>query len=215
MKLNKHAWIIFAVALAVVLVLAFVIPFKMNAVFWIALLCTAAMFGVGVWAYIRAFRKDDKLESKLLGWPIFKVAYTAVIVQIVVGFILMSLAAILPTAVAVLAEVIVFALTAFSLTAKDAVREAVTNSEAKVTDQTAGWKAIRARANALAAQSDNPDFRTLAEAIRYADPMPTAMDGEIALMLETLADSADAENIRKALNLVQERNSLAKASKNR
>lgn len=213
MKLTKHAWVLWSVALAVVLVLALVIPFARTAVYWMALGCTAAMFGVCALAFVRAFRKDNKLESKLLGWPIFKVGYTALIVQIIVGFALMSLAALCPVWAAALAEVAVFASTVVCLTVKDAAREAVTAAEVKVTDNTSAWKAIRARASQVAAETGHPDIRKLAEDIRYADPTPTAMDGEIAQMLETLSSYADAANIAKAKALMEQRRTLAKAGK--
>ena len=213
MKLTKHAWVLWSVALAVVLVLALVIPFARTAVYWVALGCTAAMFGVCALAFVRAFRKDNKLESKLLGWPIFKVGYTALIVQIIVGFALMGLAALCPVWAAALAEVAVFASTAVCLTVKDAAREAVTAAEVKLTDNTAAWKAIRARAGQVAAETGHPDIRKLAEDIRYADPTPTAMDGEIAQMLETLSSYADAANIAKAKALMEQRKTLAKAGK--
>ena len=213
MKLTKHAWILWGVALAVVLVLALVIPFVKTAVYWIGLLCTAAMFGVCAFAFIRAFRKDGTMESKLLGWPIFKVGYVALIVQIVVGFALMGLAALCPVWAAAIAEVAAFAVTAFCMTVKDAAREAVTTAEVKVADNTAEWKAIRARANAIAAETGHPDIKKLAEEIRYADPTPTSMDGEIAQMLETLSSYADAENIKKAAAMLEQRKALAKESK--
>ena len=213
MKLTKHAWILWGIALAVVLVLALVIPFVKTAVYWIGLLCTVAMFGVCALAFVRAFRKDNTVESKLLGWPIFKVGYVALIVQIIVGFALMGLAALCPVWAAAIAEVAVLAVTAFCMTMKDAVREAVTTAEAKVTDNTAAWKAIRARANAIAAETGHPDIRKLAEEIRYADPTPTSMDGEIAQMLETLSSYADAENIAKSRKLIEQRRTFIKATK--
>lgn len=213
MKLTKHAWVLWSVALAVVLVLALVIPFARTAVYWMALGCTAAMFGVCALAFVRAFRKDNKLESKLLGWPIFKVGYTALIVQAIVGFALMSLAALCPVWAAALAEVAVFASTVVCLTVKDAAREAVAAAEVKLTDNTAAWKAIRTRASQVAAETGHPDIRKLAEDIRYADPTPTAMDGEIAQMLETLSSYADAANIAKAKALMEQRRTLAKAGK--
>lgn len=213
MKLTKHAWVLWSVALAAVLVLALVIPFARTAVYWIALGCTAAMFGVCALAFARAFRKDDQLESKLLGWPIFKVGYTALIAQVIVGFALMALAALCPVLAAALAEVAVFAATVVCLTVKDAAREAVTAAVVKVTDNTAAWKAIRARANQVAAETGHPDIKKLAEDIRYADPTPTAMDEDIAQMLETLSSYADAANIAKAKAMMEQRKSLAKAGK--
>ena len=213
MKLTKHAWILWGVALAVVLVLALVIPFVKTAVYWIGLLCTAAMFGVCAFAFIRAFRKDGTMESKLLGWPIFKVGGVALAVQLAVGFALMSLAAFCPVWAAVLAESAVFAVTAVCLTVRDAAREAVTQLEASIPDATGPWKAIRARAAGIAAATGNPDLRKLAEDIRYADPTPPPIDGDIAQMLEILSSYADAENIRKAFALMEQRKALAKGRK--
>ena len=213
MKLTKHAWILWGIALAAVLALALCLPFVRNMVYAIALLGMLGMFALCAWTFVRAFRRDSRLESKLLGWPIFKVGYVALIVQIVVGFALMGLAALCPVWAAAIAEVAAFAVTAFCMTVKDAAREAVTTAEVKVTDNTAAWKAIRARANAIAAETGHPDIKKLAEEIRYADPTPTSMDGEIAQMLETLSSYADAANIKKAAAMLEQRKALAKESK--
>lgn len=213
MKLTKHAWILWGITLVVVLVLAIVIPFVKTAVYWIGLLCTVAMFGVCVLAFARAFREDSTVESKLLGWPVFKVGYVALAAQIVVGFVLMGVAALCPVWAAAIAEVAVFAVTGFCMTVKDAAREAVNMAEGKVTDNTAAWKAIRARANAIAEETGHPAIKKLAEELRYADPTPSSLDGEIAQMLETLSNHADDSNIGKTMQLVNRRNLLAKGEK--
>ena len=209
MKLNKHAWAIWGIALAVVIVLMAVIPFARTATWWVGSACTVAMFGLCAYAFHMAFSKDGKLESKLLGWPVFKVCYTVLIAQIVVGGIIMGIAAFCPVWAAIIAELIVFAVTGVCLTVKDAAREVVTQSEAKVEDKTAAWKVIRTRANAVAAESGHPDLKKLAEMIRYADPTPTSMDGDIAQMLETLSSYADASNIKKAFAMMEQRKALA------
>ena len=172
MKLNKHAWIIWAIALFSVIALMIIIPFARTDSWWIAALCTIAMFGVWAYAFLRAFDKDDKLESKILGWPIFKVGYTALIVQIIVGAAVMALATLCPVWAAVVAELIVFAATGISLTIKDAARETIAQSEAKVPDTTAAWKAIRAMAVSMPEK--------VREALRYADPIPTELDTQIS-----------------------------------
>ena len=213
MKLNKHAWTIWAIALVVIIALMAIIPFARTAAWWVGAVCMVLMFALSAYAFTMAFRKDGKLESKLLGWPIFKVGYTALIVQIIVGGIIMGIAAFCPVWAAIIAELIVFAVTGIALTVKDAARVVVTQSEAKVTDNTAAWKAIRARANAIAAENGHPDIKKLAEEIRYADPTPTSMDGEIAQMLETLSSYADAANISRAFNMLKQRKSAAKTEK--
>ncbi len=199
MKLTKHAWIIWGISLAVVLVLIAMIPFVRTISWWIGAACTVAMFILCACTFRMAFRKGDGLESKLLGWPIFKVGCVALIIQLVLGAIIMGTAAFLPTWMAAIAEVLVFAATGICLTVKDASRTVVTTSETMVADQTAPWKAIRAKANALAA-SGNADMKKLAEDIRYADPMPTEIDAQIAALLDGEVNPETIEQIKRLLN---------------
>lgn len=215
MKLNKHAWAVWGITLLVVIVLMTLIPFVRTASWWIAAGCTVLMFGLCAYNFVLAFRKDNTLESKVLGWPIFKVGYVALIAQIVVGAILMGIASFCPVWVAVIVELILFAGTGFCLIAKDAAREVVRNSEASIADRTSAWRAIRNQANALAEETGNTELRKLADEIRYADPTPTSLDSEIAQILEDLASSADADNIKRAYTLLSKRKTVAKAEKNK
>lgn len=213
MKLTKHAWILWGIALATVLTLSFVLPFAKTAEYLMALLCTLAMFTLCAFAFVRAFRQKNTLESKLLGWPIFQVAVVALAVQVVVGFALMAVGPLTPVWAALLVEAAVFAVTGFSLTVKDAAREAVTQAETKMEDRTQGWKAIRARASALAAGSDNAQLRRLAEEIRYADPMPTSVDGEIMEALSALEADPGAAHCSRLADLLAKRRAIAKQQK--
>jgi hypothetical protein len=213
MKLNKHAWALWAIALAVTLALMIAISFARTASWWVSAVCTVVMFALCAYTFYLAFHKDNTLESKLLGWPIFKVGYTALIVQLIVGTMIMSLAAFCPVWVAIIAEVIVFGMTAGALTVRDAARAVVTQSEQAAEDKTVPWKAIRERVIDIANATGHPELKKLAEEIRYADPMPTSMDSEIVDMLATLSSYADAENIKKAYQLVEKRKLLAKEEK--
>ncbi len=213
MKLTKHAWIVWSVALVLVIALMILIPFDRTAAWWIGAGCTAAMFGLCAAAFFRAFRRERTLESKLLGWPIFRVGYIFVIVQLIVGAVIMGIASFCPVWAAIAAELAVFAAAAICLTVKDAAREAVRRSEAAPEDKTGPWKAIRTRAAAIAAATNHPEIKKLAEEIRYADPTPTPMDSRIADMLETLSSYADAANIQKAFRMLEERKALAKSGK--
>ena len=213
MKLNKHAWIIWGITLIAVIALMILIPFTRTAAWWIAAGCTVLMFGLCAFTFAWAFGRGGNLESKVLGWPIFKVGYTALIVQLIICAILMGIASFCPIMAAAIAELIVFAITGICLMVKDAARKTVMHSEASVTDNTAAWKAIRSRAASIAAATGHPAIRKLAEEIRFADPAPTSMDMQIAEMLETLSSYADADNIRKAEHLMEQRKALAKAEK--
>ena len=112
----------------------------------------------------------------------------------------------------VLAEVLIFAVTGICLTVKDAARMVVSQSEAHMADSTAAWKVIRQKANALSASGD-ADMKRLAEEIRFADPMPTSLDGEIAAQVDALAAVANPESVKKILTLLERRKAFAKANK--
>ena len=211
MKLSKHAWTIWGILLVVALVLMVLIPFSRTASWWIAAGCTVLMFLLAARTFYAAFRKDG-LESKILGWPIFKVGAVALAVQVVFGFALMGLAALCPVWVAVLAEVLIFAVTGICLTVKDAARVVVSQSEAHMADSTAAWKVIRQKANALAASGD-ADMKRLAEEIRFADPMPTSIDGEIAAQVDALAAGENPEGVKKIFTLLERRKAFVKANK--
>lgn len=213
MKLTKHAWIIWDIVLVTVVVLAFVIPFTRAAVYWLGLAATVGMFMVCAATFVRAFHTEETLESKLLGWPIFKVGYIALAMQMLVGFTLMGLAALCPVWVAVIVELAVFALTGISLTVRDAARTVVTQSEAHVTDNTQAWKVLRAKASALAVSTGNEELKKLADEMRYADPTPTSMDGDINQMMDTLSDYATVENINKVMKMLEKRKLLGKEEK--
>ncbi len=152
------------------------------------------------------------MESKILGWPIFKVGAVALVVQAVLGFALMGLAALCPAWVTVLAEVLIFAVTGSCLTVKDAARVGVAQSEAHMADSTAAWKVIRQKANALSASGD-ADMKRLAEEIRFADPMPTSLDGEIAAQVDALAAGANGKNVQNLLKQLEQRKLLSKHEK--
>ena len=112
----------------------------------------------------------------------------------------------------VLAEVLIFAVTGICLTMKDAAHVVVSQSEAHMADSTAAWKVIRQKANALSASGD-ADMKRLAEEIRFADPMPTSLDGEIAAQVDALAAVANPESVKKILTLLERRKAFAKANK--
>ena len=89
----------------------------------------------------------------------------------------------------------------------------VSQSEARMADSTAGWKVIGQGANALAASGD-ADMKRLAEEIRFAAPMPTSIDGEIAAQVDALAAGANGKNVQNLiLTLLERRKAFAKANK--
>ena len=217
-KLTVHALVLWALALAVAAVLAAIIPFERNAVYWIAVGCTALAFLLVLAAFFRAFRRDGKLESKVLGWPIFRTAVMVLAVQVVVGFALMGLAKYCPVWVAVLVEVLVLAGCFAVLTVRDAAREAVRATEQSAPDRTQAIKDFRRRAAALASAHPTAAVKELADQLRYADPVSRAatpaLEARLDDLLEQAETDADPETLdklaRQAVQLLRQRSAVAK-----
>ncbi|MBQ6951974.1 MAG: hypothetical protein IJN44_10855 [Clostridia bacterium] len=224
-KLNVHALALGALALIVYTALAFLLPFMQNAVFFVAFACTLLMFAVTGAAFWRSFRKDETLESKVLGWPIFKAAVLGLMVQAAVSFVLMALAGLCPVWVAVLVEVAVLAVCAGLLIVRDAGREVVAASEQALPDTTKAMKALRQQAKAVAAVQQDAQVQKavekLAEALQFSDPvsspateeMETALAGLLAQI--KLADHKEEalKLAEQAANLLRQRNDAARMGK--
>ncbi len=224
-KLNTHTLALGAAALIVYLAITFLVPFAKTTVFWIAFLCTLGMFALAGAAFVRSFRRDESLESKVLGWPIFKVALLALAVQLVLDIALKIIGAACPVWAAVLVEILVFALFFILMVVRDASREAVTASEKELPDNTRAMKALRLEARQLAASLQDEAARRamerLAEEMQFADPVsgPATEEMEKALsgLLSQirLADTPEGalELVDQAQKMLQRRNLTAKLGK--
>lgn len=96
MKLTKHAWSLWGCSLAAVLAAALLIPFRKTGGYWLALGCLPLMFALCALVFVRAFSEKDTLESKLLGWPLFKVAFFAVAGEACLALLLMAFSTLCP-----------------------------------------------------------------------------------------------------------------------
>ena len=144
---------------------------------------------VAVTFYICLHRRMT-LQSKLLGWPIFKVAYYALGIQIAISLVSMSVAELCPRIVIVIVEIIVFALTAACLVIRDTMQHILVSSENEVKNDTTAWKNIRKKVYALATTCSNPELKKLAEDIRFTDPTMKDGDEEIERAIDTLCESS-------------------------
>lgn len=208
MKLGKHAWGIWGIALVVALAFAFLIPFTHNAVYFIALISMLLAFVLCAWSFWRSFALKDELFSKYMGWPIFKVGLAALVAQLVLGFGLMALSFLCPVYIALLLEIVLFAAAGVGLITREAARQVVEQSEQPLTDRTAAWKDVRRKAAVLEAPQ-SAEWKKLLEDIRYADPT----DDEESLpytrrILELLDGPVDADTlpaIQKQMQLRKQR----------
>lgn len=212
MKNNNRMILALVLVLAIFHVPAFVIPFAHTAVFWIAYAATLAMFGLTFCAAFRAFRDGKKLESMILGWPVFKTAFVTLIVQMIVFFVFAALARLCPTWVAIAAEALILLAAVLFLLVRNTAEEVVKVAEQNIPERTAAIKALRAQANVLA--NDNPAMKPVAEALRFADPVSNESTAEIDAQIgEKLSSEIGENTVKEILALINRRKEICKAGK--
>lgn len=223
MKLSKgkfQAILILAIVLAAYLLLAFVIPFTKTAVFWLALVFTLAAFGLQLYVLKLSFEKGLDARSKFYGFPIARVASVYLIIQIVLSFLFMALAAVV--------FVLLLAAAAVGVVAADAMRDEVERQDRQLKTDVAAMRALQSRAAALTSRCEDAalkaDAQKLSDAFRYSDPVTNAATKDIEHELSACMDELeravldnDTESarvlIKRAAAQLAERNRLCKLNK--
>lgn len=101
-----------AVAMIAYHLIAFLAPFMKSATFWVSYLFTLMAFVMASGAmYIAFFRKPDA-RSRFYGFPIVKVGMIHCSGQLIVGLVVMSLAAWVPVWMAAIIYIVAFAVAA-------------------------------------------------------------------------------------------------------
>lgn len=208
--MNKVALMI-AILCVVYVALAMLIPFAHNIVFGVAFCTTLILFVLAAVGCKAAIAKGEGWQSRLLGWPIFKAAAMMLIAQTALSFVLMAVSRVVPIWAAAVIEGLMMAATLFVMLGKSAARDVVLQTERAVSDKTRAWKAICAKANALAA--GNPKLVKLAEEIRFADPTPCSMDAQIDAALDALGEDASDAAIDRVMRMMAQRKTTAKSEK--
>ncbi|MDR0861472.1 MAG: hypothetical protein LBN30_01650 [Oscillospiraceae bacterium] len=174
MKLTKNkiaSLIAVVVILAVFNVIAFAAPFTRGGTFWagyafsiVALILTA---GVGFYALGR-----EGLKSKFYGVSLVYVARAYLVVQIILGFVFMAIAAI-PAWVAVIVGVLLLGGCVVGLIAVDLGKGEIERIDEKVREKVFAWKSLVADIEMIA--QSTPEYakyiKPVVEDIKYSDPM--------------------------------------------
>lgn len=215
MKLNARLWILLGIAFVVFNVLAFVLPLPISPAFLIAYFCTLVMFITFAVTAARIFKKDTQAQSVLLGWPVLKVAYTALLIQAIAFFAIAAAGLFLPVWLVIILEVLYLAGAFVCLLMRDTARATVVHNEQAMQDSTALIKKLRAQAKGLAASNPRPelkaDFEKLYEALRYADPVSSPATAQCETEIEALMGALPAMNTPEAMRAMIE-NILSKIS---
>ncbi|MBP0954315.1 MAG: hypothetical protein J6M90_01570 [Oscillospiraceae bacterium] len=229
-KNRNQIYLIFAAIAVLFTVIAFAVPFNRNAVFFISYVFGLAAIALQIPFFKAAFDNRESIRSKVLGFPVFRVGYIYLGVQLVLSLLLMILSTAVPVfpvwAAVVLCAIVVCGAFICGMGA-DIARDAVERVEQTASVNTSAMMDMRSRSSVLASRVADADVKkalqSLADNFRFADPVSSEgtenadrnLDNALAALESAVTDRTDdiAELCANVQNALDERNTIAKMRK--
>ena len=223
-------WIVLGIVVVVYNVLAFALPFPKTAVFAVCYLFSMIAILAQIYVIRTAFCLGEGVKSKFYGFPIARLGVIYLAVQIILGFLFMTLDLVLPIPVwlPLVLFVVLLGAAAVGFVAADAMRDEIVRQEAKQENRISRMREFQASARTLTSLNKAPGaarpLEDLAESLRFSDPVSSevlaALEDQLAGCLRELQAAVsrqDTEQItllcQKANQVLAERNQLCKLSK--
>lgn len=178
-KYFKYYGICWAIALVVFNVVTFVaanetvVLSAVGSSFWVGYTFVTIVF-IGNLVCSLLFFKEENKSKVFLNIPIINLAYSVLIVSLIVGAVAMAVPAI-SYWVGVIVDLLVLAFYAIAIVKASAATDIVNDVEQKVKAQTFFIKSLTVDADSLMARAKSDEMKVetkkVYEAIRYSDPM--------------------------------------------
>lgn len=209
-------------------IVAFALPFKMNDMFWLSYLFGILSIAIQIYVLRVAFNGANTITSKFYGFPIVRIGFIYMCVQLALSFIFMALAAIAPIWLALILYVIALAASAVGFIGSDAARDEVERQEIKLEADTSCMLALRSTTASLAEKCSDSDAKNavaeLADEFRYSDPVSNEalmeIESELKSAVTELQKSVSIggtaqiiEKVKRTSELLAKRNQFCKQHK--
>lgn len=193
-------------------VIAFVLPFERNSVFWIAYLF--GILSIGVQAYImpHSFQQGGSVRSKFYGFPIARVGALYVAAQLLLSLLFMALAKSTSEWVRrteIVLSVAAFGAAAIGVLSADAIREEVERQDVKLKKDVTRMRTLQSKAASLRDQCEDAAAKSalekLADALRFSDPVSSeatiSLEDDLAGYADELQEALTEEDYANVTTL--------------
>ena len=221
---------VLAIFLVVFTVVVVAIPLSKNAAFWLSYLFVVIAIAVQGYAIYLGFSRKEPVSSKLYGFPVARVGFIYLIVQLLASVVFMILAPVMSIWVIVVVSVIALGAAGAGLITTDAMRDEILRQDKVLQKNVSAMRAMQSKTRMLVGQCDDAllsqELSNLAEDLQFSDPVSSEATQEMEYELSQLIDelqealmereyeSAGALQ-RKAQDLLKERNRICKLNKHK
>ena len=218
---------ILVILLAVFSVIAFVIPFPKNTVFWIAYACGVFAILFQLYIFRSSFGKADA-RSRFYGFPIARLGIYYLIIQLAVSVIEIALSKFLPTWTVIVINVLILAAALIGCITAETMRDEIAAQDGKLKKSVSNMRELQSLTAALPTQANDAELKKslqkLADEFRYSDPLTSDktsaleedMYSQIGDLQQALVDG-DTDGAKalclKLLNSLRERNRICSINK--
>lgn len=225
-KNKRFSLLIVFIILAVYNIIAFVLPFNHDGMFWtgyiFSMMAILLTLGVGFYTFGR-----ESLRSKVYGCTLLSLVWYYLIAQLIIGMFEMVLDNI-PFQYGIVLNGILFGACTIGLATTNIAKEEIEQIDSKVKEKVFYIKSLQTYIENLANKTSDEItkkmLKNLAESIHYSDPMSspllTSIENEIELKVAGLTDAlsiCDSSIIKSSCDelqqLIAERNSKCKTLK--
>lgn len=228
MRKNKlRLYIVLAILLLVLSVIAFALPLAKTATFWISYVFAVIALAVQIYAYPKAF-EGESVKSKFYGFPIARITTVYLIAQLALSLIFMLTAKWVPVWIPLVLFVVMLGATAIGFVAAEGMRDEVERQDVVHKANVGTMRALQSKAVFIVSQCDDDETKKalndFAEALRFSDPVSSDALADIEENLTGLVEelgnavmdkdySAAKTLCAKATSLLADRNRMCKLNK--
>ena len=182
------------------------------------------------YAIYLGFSRKEPVSSKLYGFPVARVGFIYLIVQLLASVVFMIFASVMPIWVIVVVSVIALGAAGAGLITTDAMRDEILRQDKVLQKNVSAMRAMQSKTRMLVGQCDaaflSQELSNLAEDFQFSDPVSSEATEEIEYELSQLIDELQEALIereyesagtlqRKAQDLLKERNRICKLNKHK
>ena len=229
MKKNRvRGLVMLFILFAIFSVIAFSVPSARNTCFILSYEFGVIALVLQIYVFAIASKGGRSVKSRYYGFPIARVGLIYLILQLLISLVGVIASKYIPCWAIVITSAILLGVCALGLIATDIAREEIVNLENVEHEEIKNIRKIQASVNALQTMCSDKDLKkevtSLAEAIRYSDPISTLEPEEIEVELQTgieqLRTLIKEEKTDEAMQFskeleekLNERNAIVKVSK--
>ena len=226
-KNTSRGMIMLAILLAVFSVIAFVIPFPKNTVFWIAYICGVFAILFQLYIFKSSFGKADA-RSRFYGFPIARLGIYYLVIQLIASIVEIALSKFLPTWVVIIINVIILAFALIGCITTETMRDEIAVQDTKLKKNVSSMRELQSISATLTDQTNDAELKKelkkVAEEFRYSDPLSSekteALETDLQARMSDLQQAVidgDVEGARdlcnKLLSCLRERNRICSLNK--